>query len=287
MESSNENENENDDSEELPELEKIFNPSVSTRGMLSGSSPPKKRRRIDPPAALSKPFRSPFKTSLKNAANASQTTPVLGSSSPNDHTATPTLLPSTTPSAAPCRRRSPTRLQSTGPTSSPSFWTAATPRLAQLQKQHTALLNQLSSLRARLETTNQALEIEASTADTKLEALIQKWKTVSRDAAEEVYTISKERVDGAGGVKALKKQEREMRHDQEWGSEEKDVCGEGGIRAENGRRQLESQGLRGRREEADQDAEDDEGFTMEMMLKSLDIPLQMIGYDEIQQRWVD
>lgn len=254
MESSNENE----DSEELPELEQIINPASSTRGMRSDSSPPKKRRRTDPPAALSKPFRSPFRTPLKKSGNCLQATPTLSSQSPSDHTATPNIPPSTTPSAAPSKRRSLTRVHHNGSIPSPCSSPAASPRLTQLQKQHTALLNQLSSLRASLETTSQALEIEASTADARLEALIQKWKTASRDAAEEVYTISKDRVDGAGGMKALKKQEREMRQSREWEGDERKICAGDDAVTEDEKEQRRTWDTHGRKEEADQDAEDDE-----------------------------
>ncbi|KAL9008696.1 MAG: hypothetical protein Q9173_006202, partial [Seirophora scorigena] len=270
MESSNGNENE--DSEELPELEQIINPALSTRGMPSDSSPPKKRRRTDPPAALSKPFRSPFRTPLKKPGNDSQGTPALSSRSPNDHTATPNVPPSATPSAAPSKRRALTRVHHNGSIPSPCSSPAASPRVSQLQKQHTALLNQLSSLRASLETTSQALEIEASTADARLEALIQKWKTASRDAAEEVYTISKDRVDRAGGVKALKKQEWEMRQSREWEGDERKSCTGDDAVTEDKKQERGTRDTHGRKEEADQVAEDDEvRFTLYWALRQSDL----------------
>ncbi|KAL8958676.1 MAG: hypothetical protein Q9193_004311 [Seirophora villosa] len=226
--------------------------------MPSDLSPPKKRRRTDPPAALSKPFRSPFRTPFKKSGNHPQTTLTLSSQSPSGHTATPNIPPSTTPSAAASKRRFLTQVHHSGSTSSSCSSPAASPRLTQLQKQHTALLNQLSSLRASLETTSQALEIEASTADTRLEALIQKWKTASRDAAEEVYTISKDRVDGAGGIKALKKQEREMRQSREREGDERKFCAGDDAVTEDEKQRRKTLDTHGRNEEADQDAEDDE-----------------------------
>ncbi|KAL8902443.1 MAG: hypothetical protein Q9207_004718 [Kuettlingeria erythrocarpa] len=274
------------DSSDLPDVEQVINAALSARGMLPSPSPPKKRQRTGPSSALHKPFRSPFKTPLKPSAESSQNTADLTAQFPGDSAergAPPTLTP--TPGSS--RRKSPTRLN--GFKSSPYSFASPSPHLDKLQKRHTALINELSALRASLETTNQALEIEASNTDTELEALISKWKTVSRDAAEEVYTAAKERVDGAGGVQAFKKKEKEMK--QGWGWEKKredeqrtydDGLGpDDGAQDSDAEKEIADRGAEGA------DEEDEEGFTMEMMLRSLDIPLDLIGYDKAQQRWTE
>ncbi|KAI4194130.1 MAG: hypothetical protein LQ346_003757 [Caloplaca aetnensis] len=274
------------DSSDLPDVEQVINAALSARGMLPSSSPPKKRQRTGPSSALHKPFRSPFKTPLKSSAESSQSTAGLTPQFPGD-SAERDAPPILTPTPGSSRRKSPTRLN--GFKSSPHSFAAPSPHLDKLQKRHTALINELSSLRANLETTNQALEIEASNTDTELETLIRKWKTVSRDAAEEVYIAAKERVDGAGGVKALKKKEKEMK--QGWGWEEKregdqrtydddDLGPDDGAQDSGAEKEIADRG-------ADGADEDEEGFTMEMMLRSLDIPLELIGYDKAQQRWTE
>ena len=83
------------------------------------------------------------------------------------------------------------------------------PRVAELQKQSVTLLTQLKSLKGTLDIHKQALKIESSTSDAHLQLLIDKWRRASRDAAEEVYRDSKNRIDGMGGTRAWKAHERE------------------------------------------------------------------------------
>ncbi|KAL8761015.1 MAG: hypothetical protein Q9184_002828 [Pyrenodesmia sp. 2 TL-2023] len=275
-----------EDSSDLPDVEQVINAALSARRMSPSSSPPKKRQRTGPCSALHKPFRSPFKTPLKTSAGSPQNTTGLTPGHPGDSAENRKAPPILTPTPDSSRRKSPTRLN--GFKSSPFSFAAPSPHLDKLQKRHTALINELASLKASLETTNQAIEIEASNTDMELEALIQKWKTVSRGAAEEVYTAAKERVDGAGGVKALKRKEKEIKQGWDW--EEKREREQMSRDDDLG----PDYGAQGSREEkgnvdhgADDEDKDDEGFTMEMMLRSLDIPLETIGYDKAQQRWME
>ncbi|KAL9001870.1 MAG: hypothetical protein Q9188_005170 [Gyalolechia gomerana] len=292
------------DSTELPELDKVIKSSLSAQAMLPAPSPPKKRRRINPSPALSKPFRSPFRTPLKTSSRYSQNTTTSNSTPLGEPSTMSKLTPTLTPTTLSISRRSPLRRFPT----SGAITSSSTPssHLSQLQKQHTTLLNELSSLRGNLDTTTQALEIEASTTDAELEALIRKWKGVSRNAAEAVFEITKERMDSLGGVKAWRKREGKM--SKGWGWEEEGKVRSVGVACEG------AEDLDGRRdggfvgedrkeaEEGDADGEDEvrcdshggkekltkkQEFSMEMMLRSLDIPLPKIGYDAIEQRWVD
>ncbi|KAL8938785.1 MAG: hypothetical protein Q9216_003707 [Gyalolechia sp. 2 TL-2023] len=214
-----EDSDEDADSTELPEPETVIKSTPSASGMLPASSPANKRRRIDPSPALSKPFRSPFKTPLKKSSKPLQNTITPNSTSTRPSSSITKPTPVFTPTTISSRRKSPTRrLPTSGAIPSPS---TSSRHLCQLQKQHTALLNELSSLRGNLDTATQALEIEASTTDAELEALIRKWRGVSRSAAEEVFEITKERVDGLGGVKAWRKREGEMQKGWGWEEEER------------------------------------------------------------------
>lgn len=82
------------------------------------------------------------------------------------------------------------------------------PETAALQKQQRALQSRLSALRSELDTARQALRVESSDKDTELEALIAKWKSVSQNAAEEVFAGAQERVSRMGGMKAWREQMR-------------------------------------------------------------------------------
>ncbi|KAL8785029.1 MAG: hypothetical protein Q9213_003622 [Squamulea squamosa] len=268
-----------DNPAELPELSSIIESS------LPSPSPPKKRRRIDTSNPLNRPFKSPFRTPLKPSSTfqTNKTTPAsVCNSQPIAYSKSlPTSTTSTITTPSHSSRPLPS-YSSTLPTKSGSD-------LDKLQKHHTNLLNALSSLRARLETTNQALEIEASDTDAELETLIKKWRGVSREAAEEVFVGMKEKVDGMGGWK--KWRSREVEGARGWDDEEGQKAnnrGDGADRQEEG---IEERKERRRSERAEEeqaeDEDEDEGFTMERMLKSLDIPLEIIGYDKVSQRWND
>lgn len=103
----------------------------------------------------------------------------------------------------------------------------------------------------------------------------------------------KEKVQGMGGWKKWRSTQAEGARGWNDGQEENKGCAEedDADREEEGK---EEKGERRRMErdvkeqaEKEEDDEEDEGFTMERMLKSLDIPLEMIGYDKAQQRWND
>ncbi|KAI4240214.1 MAG: hypothetical protein L6R40_005243 [Gallowayella cf. fulva] len=271
-----------DSSSDLPELDQIIRP------YLLSPSPPKKRPRVDDRNPLHRPFKSPFRTPLKASSDAAANaiTPASTSILKAKHGAPafPERSPISTP--APRRLDRPIRpLPSFGSTSP----TKPGSKLDKLQKHHTSLLNTLASLRAQLETTNQALEIEASGTDAELQALIRKWRSTSRDAAEEVFRSMKEKVDAMGGIAGWRRKEAEGRRswdDADEGRKDQRAGfgGEDGTEVE--RRQLREENEEEKRLEAEAE-EDEEGFTMETMLKGMNIPLEMIGYDKESQGWND
>ncbi|EEP82236.1 predicted protein [Uncinocarpus reesii 1704] len=172
-------------------------------------------------------------------------------------------------------------------------------RVTVLQKQLSSLHAQLSALRANLDTTAQALKIEQSNQDPEIEALVHKWRLVTREAAEELFASARDRVNRMGGVGVWREKMRQSKlRKAEW-----DTCGgaDGGEDADGSdverekearRREIEDgidAGGRGDsdREEHESEKGDDETFTMDMMLKNLNIDLKMIGFDKENQRWID
>jgi hypothetical protein len=123
-------------------------------------------------------------------------------------TAEPPLPPS---SSSPIRKPPP-RLSSSprGPAKDPEY--------VSLQKQHSALVLQLSKLRQALDTAQQALKIQSSNTDVELELIIGKWQRISRAAAEELFAGAKDRVNRMGGVGAWR--ERNQKQTQRWDEEE-------------------------------------------------------------------
>lgn len=108
--------------------------------------------------------------------------------------------------------------------SSSSNYTASSsksdPQLYELQKQHSILQSRLSALRSELDTAQQALRIESSSKDKELEALIVKWRSVGQEAAEELFASAREKVLRMGGVAAWREREKQRREMKSWYDED-------------------------------------------------------------------
>ena len=163
------------------------------------STPAAKRRRLDAASTLSKPFKSPFKTPLKSSNESGETDLDAGSQtkdSPKDAIASITTAPQR-PISTPHSKSSPLPLSLRSDSD-----------ILALQRQHSALLSTLTTLRADLDTHTQALKIETSGKDIEIERLVGVWKTASRLAAEELFGGVRDRVNRMGGVGAWKERER-------------------------------------------------------------------------------
>ncbi|MCJ1389917.1 hypothetical protein MMC18_002774 [Xylographa bjoerkii] len=250
---------------------------------MSSPAPAPKRRKT---SALFKPFKSPLKTPLK----------------PSSNPAHPPPIPATGPNAEK-EPYHPSPLSTTTSSSAKPSTTLPPPSDPTPPNPH------LSS----------TLKIESSAKDAELTRLIALWRLAARQAAEEIFAGVRDRVNRMGGVGAWREREREGR--ERWGGggwddgenkSERDV--QDGNREEEGveeRREREGGEESDRREERrrrDGDTRDDavsavycslrtsvcsadersvQGFTMDMMLTSLNIELGVIGYDKEMQRWID
>ncbi|OJJ45616.1 hypothetical protein ASPZODRAFT_26261 [Penicilliopsis zonata CBS 506.65] len=224
-----------------------------------------KRRRLDHAAsALSKPFKSPLRRVIQQAEPAIDTP-----SKPIE-----ACLPTT-----PKHNR---LVRSTKPSSSSSSLLSTDPVLVSLQKQERILRARLATLRSTLETAQQATKLECSTRDDELESLIQKWRAVSQDAAEEVFDSARERVMQMGGMKGWR--ERGAGGNSRSGSSSWwDTDTSSGW--------FDGEGLEGaermeQKEESKEGKETEEDFTMETMLKMLNIDFKTVGFDPVTQAWV-
>ncbi|KAJ4297271.1 hypothetical protein N0V88_004189 [Collariella sp. IMI 366227] len=101
---------------------------------------------------------------------------------------------------------------------------------------------------------------ERKEVDAELRALVKRWKGASRLAAEEVFEVVKGRVEGMGG---------------------EDGDGDTDERFEEVREGDEDE------EEGEVEDNGEEEFTMLMMLKSLNIDLEILGYDPVEDKWRD
>ncbi|KAL4937624.1 hypothetical protein BDV06DRAFT_202480 [Aspergillus oleicola] len=275
---------------------------------MSFYTPNGKRRRLEQASsALSKPFKSPLRRETPTvkeealspkldritAAGSSQ----QSSSSINQNSQSTSSKSRSTTSLPPPPTRKRTLL-SVGRLTPSNKLTPTPPdtELSALQKTQRDLQSRLLTLRTDLDTLQQALRIESSNRDEELQGLILKWKNVSQEAAEEVFTGAQERISRMGGVKSWRKNMRS--DDARWGQEEMEnwfgnVDGrdlefdEDEIESRKAeiREEMERQTEKrdGKGEEVEAEPEE---FTMDMMLKTLNIELATVGYDKAGQRWI-
>lgn len=293
---------------------------------MSTPTPAKRRRLNHAASTLSKPFRSPLKTTTTTAPStpARTTTNADTQSRPYNpstlaHTISSSACPSPAkpahPSAVP-KTPLPTRTPLRQSHTSSSIRPRADPSILAAQKYVSALETRIRSVRAEIELLQRAAAPRCSSTDSELAGLTAKWRTAAQAAAEELFGGVKDRVNKMGGVGAWREAERRKREgrwddsgpgggeEEEVQVEEFDSQGEElpeeevEARREDMRRARkemrdameevgggqEEQAEKGGWEEVGQD---DDEFTMDMMLRSMHIDLETIGFDRELQRWVE
>ncbi|KAI9730371.1 MAG: hypothetical protein M1834_005881 [Cirrosporium novae-zelandiae] len=278
---------------------------------MASNLPPFKRRRLND--ALHKPFRSPLKTTATRAnqpsADVSTNQSEAGTDEKLGSTSTTVLTtiakneiatqekndsktkerselqPSNTPSRKPSHH--PFTPQPHRHTPSHLFTSSRDPTLAHLQSRSLHLSTRLRSINADIDMLNRALTIQNHPEkEEELETLVQKWKVKSREAAEEVFGQVKGRVEGLEG--GWKKWAGGNGNNNDggfgnWGWDDGGKKGEGGGREDD--EYAEERRLQ-EKVQTDNNGED-EHFTMGSMLETLHIDLAVIGYDKVNQRWID
>lgn len=79
-------------------------------------------------------------------------------------------------------------------------------------------------LRNEMQILSQAHTLATTTKDDDLVVLIEKWRTVSRTVAEELFATTRDKVNRMGGVGAWKAKEREGKErQQQWDKEEREA----------------------------------------------------------------
>ncbi|KAJ5167237.1 uncharacterized protein N7482_006018 [Penicillium canariense] len=275
---------------------------------MDDSQPPNKRRRVGATAALSRPFKSPLRKPEAIDSGSSPLPPCTprvskapqnGTSSLAALTPGPNLSASSLLSSPATHIRRPTKRSAlTTPTRS----SLADPELLVLQTQERTLQSRLARLRAERDTAKQALRIETSSKFAELEGLIMKWRLVSQEAADEVFAGAQQRVTQMGGLAVWR--ERSKRDTLQWDYEEKEKEHADEYEEEEG---ALADALAEKNGSVVEDAElqnevhmpvallywmeqeltsVSQDFTMEFMLKTLNIDLKLIGYDPAMGKWI-
>ncbi|KAF2177664.1 hypothetical protein K469DRAFT_602431 [Zopfia rhizophila CBS 207.26] len=240
------------------------------------STPAAKRRRlIDASKTLHKPFKSPFRTPLKPSSTANP---------PEPHSTEASIPQIPTPAnenpAPASKPPQPTAITSLNP----STRLSSTPRPTQ-KKPSPSLTREIISLRSDIQTLTQAYALATSNKDADLHVLVDRWRIASQAAAEELFAGTRDRVNRMGGVYAWREREKEQNEwRRKWDREEMEAEREG--RGEEGREYDRDMEVEEEREEEEKGgSKNDDTFTMDMMLKTLNIDLKLIGYDKEAQRW--
>ncbi|KAF2853402.1 hypothetical protein T440DRAFT_444211 [Plenodomus tracheiphilus IPT5] len=269
------------------------------------STPQAKRRRLNEATkTLHKPFKSPFRTPLKrnigsdppssDPVDTASLTPVSAYSvqpeskivtNPQSHTATSTAGTSTTPAA-----RVPKPL-----VSRPNLSATNARTTSKSNPSKPSVVREIMQIRSEIQMLTQAQTLATSAKDDELVILIDKWRAASRAAAEELFGSTRDRVNRMGGVGAWKERENESKERQmQWDREEREAEREKMEEAkENGEVSDEAYDRYAEMSEEKVEDEketfkggpDDDSFTMDMMLKTLNIDLELIGYSKEAQRW--
>ncbi|KXL46106.1 hypothetical protein M433DRAFT_165607 [Acidomyces richmondensis BFW] len=295
----------------------------------------KRRKLNDATQKLSRPFVSPLRS-----ASSKQATPGR-EANPGNLEYKPSTLAHTVKTTCPAPSKLPGLKKAAPPSSAsvsgrrpPGFSRSnrcTDPSEVAAQKAITALEIQIKAVRNDIDTLKQAERILSSSSDAELEALADKWRLASQQAAEELFGVVKERVCRMGGVAAWRESERRKyervnglgefaseldedddadcefdsqgeelpQEEQEYRKAEKRRARQEAMEAMD-EPQLAEDGHNGNKLKAWQknepgqdggggssgDNDDDDTFTMDMMLRSLNIDLEVIGYDKIRQRWM-
>lgn len=146
---------------------------------------------------------------------------------------------------------------------------------------------ELIALRADIQTLTQAHRLATSARDTDLEVLRARWRLASRAAAEKLFAGTRDRVNRMGGVRAWREREREQKEFRNQWDREEMAAIQPHSHDEGGLSVLEELEGVTEREKSPTRGEEDDTFTMGMMLEALNIDAALIGYDKEAQCWVD
>ncbi|KAK6520204.1 hypothetical protein TWF506_000487 [Arthrobotrys conoides] len=177
--------------------------------------------------------------------------------------------------------------------SSPASVSTKDPYILSLEQKLSQLQNSLRHAKQVLEESSQALKIEQSGEDDKLEELILKWRQAAQSAADHMFSGAEQRFQRMGGMAGYRDRQNRSRGGGGWGFADEDPE-EGLTEEQKETRRLamyeagfdEMSELEKQQNETKNTVKDDgDHFTMDMMLASLNIDIDIIGYDKQLQRW--
>lgn len=170
------------------------------------STPEAKRRRLNQATkTLHKPFKSPFRAPMKSLPSSGPP-----SSDPLDIGISTGSSAYTTPTPREPARRIANEMKPPQPFPSHSTHIRVLPRNPASKP---SIAREIMQIRNDIQILTQAHTLATSSKDEDLMVLIDRWRTASRAAAEELFASTRDRVNRMGGVSAWREREREQK---EW-----------------------------------------------------------------------
>ncbi|KAF3178612.1 ERAD-associated protein [Orbilia oligospora] len=235
-------------------------PSPTPSTTTTPSVPAAKRRRLNSSMTatnkLMRPFKSPLKsnTTLHNTSTPSRESPrKYPPSTPPQKTAIPytplprlqkpgegieTAVEDTKPIDTPVvrpQRSIKSTIKSNNPPfrssfaktsklnlSSPALLSTKDPYILSLEQKLSQLQNSVRSAKQVLEESSQALKIEQSGEDDKLEELILKWRQAAQNAADHMFSGAEQRFQRMGGMAGYRERQNRSRSGGGWGFADED-----------------------------------------------------------------
>ncbi|TVY34209.1 Swi5-dependent recombination DNA repair protein, partial [Lachnellula subtilissima] len=286
-------------------------------------TPPHRRSLPRPRKALPLTFQNALQSPVKDTSISTSTPTPDATNSPSVLTdKTPNISFPIPSLATPSRVRGP-RSQKTFSSPVQAAALNADPEVAALLRRQRELERELRDVKEGLDVAEQARKIEAESrrksvvgggveveVDGELVELIGRWTAASRQAAEELFGQVRDKVNRMGGPRAWKEMQKKQEEFQNtWDQQDEQMNTGNGDDSDNDEADTEareaakkdlyaqydvyeetenekSQRPKGLGDTGERPGEEDE-FTMAMMLRTLNVDLDIIGYDRDQQRWVD
>lgn len=231
---------------------------VPTAGHVVVMNPAKRRKINESYSSLSKPFRSPLKASAPSPKTSHEKPSNLDQQDDDNDQGDNSVI---------------SIAKGTTETHDEPRTTNATPVHSSSQQQDFINLTQrLRGLRQDLDTAKQALHLSQSKEQQDLEAAIATWRNVARDAADDVFSSSASRIHDMGGLIAWHKTTQELGGDQFNNQEDRDETAQ-----EVGDHALHSEAYRTDHVQ--------QFFTMDLMLRQMNIDPDVLGFDVESQSW--
>ncbi|KAK5096314.1 hypothetical protein LTS08_007570 [Lithohypha guttulata] len=238
----------------------------------------KRRRLNDTASVLSKPFRSPLKLTSKSHPSSAEATKHNVEQQVRDQDAI-------------SRETNDQESNAASPKKPSVFYTAhhheidakstTVDDIDKLQREYAALGQELRRYRQDLDVLQQAHTLRSGNQQAKVDGLVLKWKTIARDAADDLFQSTSDRIKQMGGLQVWQKNASQCQVDDWYNSKEDQPFSDD----ESGDHELKQQALMSKKIKRPEAMP--QFYTMDVMLQQLNIDPGLLNFDPATEQWRD